>query len=84
MTQIMTLTEMQQRITELEGDNKLLRDQNTQLDTNLAELETHLDINQRPRCDAYEKGWRAAAKWADRDDLVFDIGSPAYLKDMAG
>lgn len=31
---------------------------------------------------AYEQGWRNAAAWADRDDLVADIGSPAYLKDM--
>ena len=30
---------------------------------------------------AYEQGWRAAADWADRDDLVYDIGSPAYKKD---
>ena len=27
---------------------------------------------------AYEKGWRNAAEWAGRDDLVFDIGSPSY------
>ena len=30
---------------------------------------------------SYEQGWRAASEWAKRDDLVFDIGSPAYDKD---
>ena len=32
---------------------------------------------------AYEQGWREAAEWANADDLVCDIGSPAYLKDRA-
>lgn len=31
----------------------------------------------------YAKGWRRAAEWANRDDLHVDVGSPAYLKDMA-
>ena len=26
-------------------------------------------------------GWKAAAVWAGRDDLIADIGSPAYEKD---
>ena len=32
--------------------------------------------------NSYEAGWRNAAKWANRGDLVADIGSPAYLKDF--
>lgn len=32
---------------------------------------------------AYEAGWRTAAGWAERDDLIADIGSPAYLADCA-
>jgi hypothetical protein len=32
---------------------------------------------------AFRAGWKVAAKWANRDDLMADIGSPAYLKDMA-
>lgn len=32
---------------------------------------------------AYRLGWHRAAKWANRDDLHSDVGSPAYLKDMA-
>lgn len=28
---------------------------------------------------AYAKGWRAASEWAKRDDLLADIGSPAYI-----
>lgn len=27
----------------------------------------------------FEAGWIAAAQWADREDLVHDIGSPACL-----
>jgi hypothetical protein len=38
---------------------------------------------QQPLSAAYEKGWREAAKWASRYDLLFDIGSPAYLEKMA-
>lgn len=30
---------------------------------------------------AFEAGWRAAAEWAKRDDLVHDIDSPAYRID---
>lgn len=30
---------------------------------------------------AYEAGWVEAACWAKRDDLVADIGSPAYIAD---
>jgi len=33
--------------------------------------------------DAYAKGWRECAKWADREDLIADIGSPAYERDKA-
>lgn len=29
--------------------------------------------------DCFEAGWIAASQWADREDLVHDIGSPAYL-----
>lgn len=32
---------------------------------------------------AFRAGWRTAANWMNRDDLLADIGSPAYLKDMA-
>lgn len=30
---------------------------------------------------AYEKGWIAAARWTNRDDLIADIGSAAYTND---
>ena len=30
---------------------------------------------------AYELGWIQASKWAEREDLIDDIGSPAYTKD---
>jgi hypothetical protein len=33
--------------------------------------------------DAYEAGWRTAANWMERDDLIADIGSPAYIADRA-
>lgn len=29
----------------------------------------------------FELGWRLAAEWADRDDLIADIDSPAYIND---
>ena len=32
---------------------------------------------------AYRLGFMRAAQWANRDDLKSDVGSPAYLKDMA-
>jgi hypothetical protein len=32
--------------------------------------------------EAYKKGWLAAARWANRDDLAADIGSVAYNADM--
>lgn len=31
---------------------------------------------------AYEKGWIAASEWANRADLVADIGSQAYVNDL--
>jgi hypothetical protein len=31
---------------------------------------------------AYELGWRKAAEWANRDDLISDIDSLAYVVDM--
>ena len=31
----------------------------------------------------YAKAWMRAADWANRHDLHSDVGSPAYLKDMA-
>jgi hypothetical protein len=31
----------------------------------------------------FEAGWRTAANWMNRDDLIADIGSPAYLDDRA-
>jgi hypothetical protein len=33
--------------------------------------------------DAYREGWHACARWAKRDDLHCDVGSPKYLKEMA-
>lgn len=30
---------------------------------------------------AYELGWRRCAKWAQRQDLIAYIGSPAYEAD---
>ena len=35
----------------------------------------------REQLEAYQQGWIAAATWANRDDLVLDIDSPAYLKE---
>lgn len=32
---------------------------------------------------AYELGWRRSAEWSKRDDLLSDIGSPAYKRDRA-
>lgn len=29
----------------------------------------------------FEAGWRTAANWMGRDDLIADIGSPAYIAD---
>lgn len=29
----------------------------------------------------FEAGWRTAANWMERDDLIADIGSPAYIHD---
>lgn len=31
--------------------------------------------------NAYEQGWASAARWANRDDLLADIGSKAYVDD---
>jgi hypothetical protein len=33
------------------------------------------------RKNAFAWGWRTAALWADRDDLIADIESPAYIKE---
>jgi hypothetical protein len=33
--------------------------------------------------EAFAAGWRTAAQWAARDDLISDIGSPAYLREAA-
>lgn len=30
---------------------------------------------------AYELGWIQASKWAEREDLIADIGSPAYVQE---
>ncbi len=30
---------------------------------------------------AYELGWIQASKWAEREDLIDDIGSPAYVRE---
>src|SRR5690349_7485802 len=35
--------------------------------------------SQCPTTVAYQKGWVACARWAKRDDLISDIGSPAFL-----
>lgn len=32
---------------------------------------------------AFELGWRTAANWCGRDDLIADIGSPVYEQDKA-
>jgi hypothetical protein len=32
--------------------------------------------------ELFEAGWRAAASWANREDLWADIGSPAYFAEM--
>lgn len=33
--------------------------------------------------EAYDSGFRRCTEWARRDDLLCDVGSPAYLKDKA-
>ena len=30
---------------------------------------------------AYELGWIQASKWAEREDLIADIGSPTYVRE---
>lgn len=35
----------------------------------------------RSDLSAFEAGWRMAAEWTNRDDLLSDIGSPAYNED---
>jgi hypothetical protein len=47
------------------------------------EVQKWYEPAQQPLSEAYEKGWREAAKWASREDLFCDIGSLAYLKGMA-
>ena len=37
--------------------------------------------NQALRELAFQAGWRTAANWLNRDDLIADIGSPAYIAD---
>lgn len=39
------------------------------------------DVQEVSREDAFEAGWRTAANWMERDDLIADIGSPAYVAD---
>jgi len=31
--------------------------------------------------EAFENGWIACSRWANRDDLIADIGSPAYIRE---
>jgi hypothetical protein len=31
--------------------------------------------------NAYKEGWLVCARWAHRDDLIYDIGTAAYNKD---
>jgi hypothetical protein len=38
---------------------------------------------QAAQVDEYAAGWRQAARWAERNDLLADIGSPAYERDKA-
>lgn len=45
-------------------------------------LAAKLEAASRDAEKAYEKGWISASTWANRGDLVSDIGSTAYLKDM--
>jgi hypothetical protein len=33
------------------------------------------------RASDFECGWRVCASWAKRDDLLADIGSPAYVEE---
>lgn len=34
------------------------------------------------QCEAYESGWICCSHWANRDDLISDVDSQAYLEDM--
>ena len=51
------------------------------------ELEASMSLN--PKYDAhalqvgYREGWITACKWACLDDMISDVGSLEYLKDMA-
>ena len=47
----------------------------------IARSESLRDVGVTDANFAFEEGWRLAAEWAKRDDLVDDIGSPAYIRD---
>ena len=52
------------------------------LQSGAAEVEYVLAADHDTEIDrAYAAGWRMAAIWAHRDDLLADIGSPAYERD---
>lgn len=46
----------------------------------VAELERASQTDEDMR-DLYAAGWAQCAKWANRVDLIADIGSPAYERD---
>lgn len=53
-----------------------------------AAAESAAVIEATPQCSTqskakmFEAGWRVASRWANRNDLLADIGSPAYLKEL--
>ncbi len=48
------------------------------------EIHMALDPNVSPELDKqFELGWTVAAQWAEREDLISDIDSPAYVHDRA-
>lgn len=53
-------------------------------DAALMEIERLRGLSGEPGAEerAFAWGWRLCANWAKRDDLISDIGSPAYLADM--
>ena len=74
-----------QRIKSLLQDTKLI-DSHT---ISLVVAECDMALTQRPAAQAgevelaFDQGWRMAAEWANRDDLIPDMDSPHYAKERS-
>ena len=79
--------QLEQERDALRGENKALQDGIVRdfVDVGVKNAITELRAEvEALRADAerhYAAGWRTAAKWAERDDLISDIDSPAYIAD---